>query len=77
MKTGDKVATVIFWTIAGGAGLLIGLTLIYSAIVDMRNSRLEFPVWIPIGIGTLFVGLSCAGIWEAIRSFNRVPPKNE
>ena len=68
MKTGDKVATLIFWLIAGSAGLFIGVIFIYESFSEIRAGRSIHLIWPGISIGMVFLGLAFAGIWQCIRS---------
>ncbi len=68
MKTGDKVATLIFWLIAGSAGLFIGVVFIIESFTDIWAGRSIHLIWPFVGIGVVFLGLTFAGIWQCIRT---------
>jgi hypothetical protein len=68
MKTGDKIATVIFWLVAGGTGLFIGVMLMYWSFEEIWLGRLSYPNWPALGIGVVFLGLTFAGVWQCIRT---------
>jgi hypothetical protein len=77
LKTGDKIATLIFWLIAGCAGLFIGVMLIYLSFDEMRFGRSNHPIWPLVGIGAVFLGLTFAGIWQCIRTITSTKRRND
>jgi hypothetical protein len=73
MKTGDKISTVIFWAIAGSAGLAFGCFSLYGAYVatagKTRYLDLLFALlFAMVGIVMFcLVGLGVRECWRALR----------
>lgn len=77
VKTGDKVATLIFWLIAGSAGLFMGVIFIYLSFDEMRFGRSNHPIWSLVGIGVVFLSLTFAGIRQCIRTVTTTEKRKE
>ena len=77
VKTGDKVATVIFWLIAGSAGLFIGVVSNQLSFDEIRFGRSNHPTWSLVGIGVVFLAIAFAGICQCIRAVINTDKRND
>jgi membrane protein YdbS with pleckstrin-like domain len=65
MKTPDRIATIIFWTVAGSTGLLLALGF---TVLDFTAGSLENVNWWAVGAAVGVIAVLYLGIRECVLS---------
>ena len=82
MKTADKLATVVFWIVAGCLGLVLGSFVFYFAfIVAFETPRPGTSSWWLVTLGATLLGITVIvlvilGVRQCIRTFRKVDRNN-
>ena len=75
MNAADKLATVIFWIVMGGCGVVAGIAALYAVWKNVSGGITDGYTWMILAAGVFILLVSALGFRQCIRVlFQKEPP---